>query len=96
MAAIKTQINNKTDTTPESLNNNFSLLQPTNTSTPITTNENNALLIKYLMKHGSSEIRERIMKNSDLDELVSITTKHEDIDDATRKLIRVSRALRFI
>jgi hypothetical protein len=56
----------------------------------------NALLIKYLMKHGSAEIRERIMKNSDLDELVSITTKHEDIDDATRKLIRVSRALRFI
>jgi hypothetical protein len=56
----------------------------------------NALLIKYLMKNGSGELRDRIMKNPDLDELVSITTRHEDIDDLTRKLIRVSRALRFM
>lgn len=56
----------------------------------------NALLIKYIMKQGSPDIRDRIMKNPNLDDLVSITTKHEDIDDITRKLIRVSRVLRFI
>jgi hypothetical protein len=59
-------------------------------------NNANALLIKYLMKNGTHQIKERIIKNSDLDDLVSITTKHEDIDDLTRKLIRVSKALRLM
>jgi hypothetical protein len=55
----------------------------------------NALLIKYLMKNGSYQLKNRIIKNRELDDLVNITTKHEDIDDLTRKLIRAARVLRF-
>jgi hypothetical protein len=58
-------------------------------------NNANALLIKYLMKNGSFAIKDRIIKNRELDDLVNITTKHEDIDDLTRKLIRAARVLRF-
>lgn len=58
-------------------------------------NNANALLIKYLMKNGSYGLKNRIIKNRELDDLVNITTRHEDIDDLTRKLIRAARVLRF-
>ena len=58
-------------------------------------NNANALLIKYLMKNGTFELKNRIIKNRELDDLVNITTRHEDIDDLTRKLIRAARVLRF-
>ena len=56
----------------------------------------NALLIKYLMKNGSHDIRNAILDKHELEDLVTLTTRHEDIDDLTRKLIKVSRALRLM
>lgn len=55
-----------------------------------------ALLIKYLLKNGSVRLKGIIGENDDLQELVNITTRGEDIDELTKKLIKVSRALRFI
>ncbi len=40
-------------------------------------------------------MKDRIIKNRELDALVNITTKHEDIDDLTRKIIRAAIVLRF-
>ena len=55
-----------------------------------------ALLIKYLLKKGSMDLKRAIGENDDLSDLVDMTTRHEDMDDLTRKLIDVSRALRFV
>jgi hypothetical protein len=55
-----------------------------------------ALLIKYLLKKGSMDLKREIGENDKLSDLVDMTTKHEDMDELTRKLIDVSRALRFV
>lgn len=55
-----------------------------------------ALLLKYLLKKGSMNLKRAISENRDLSDLVDMTTRHEDMDDLTRKLIDVSRALRFV
>jgi hypothetical protein len=59
-------------------------------------NNAKALLLKYFLKHGSSELRESISANDDLEELVDLTTTHEDLDDLTKKLIKMSRILRYV
>ena len=55
-----------------------------------------ALLIKYLLKKGSMDLKRTIGENDALSDLVDMTTRQEDMDDLTRKLIDVSRALRFV
>lgn len=69
-------------------------VDPGQENTQIGTNAK-AILLKYLMKNGSNELRNAITSNPRLDDLLDITTKHQDINDLTRKLIDVSRALRF-
>ena len=48
------------------------------------------------MKNGSNELKAAITSKPELDDLLDITTRHEDINDLTRKLIDVSRALRLV
>lgn len=55
-----------------------------------------AILIKYLLNTGTAELKEAIMENPKLDDLIDLTTRHEDINDLTRKLIDISRALRLV
>lgn len=55
-----------------------------------------ALLIKFLLKEGSMEIKGLISTNPDLDELVKYSTSYEDIDQLTRKLIKASKLLKYI
>lgn len=55
-----------------------------------------AILLKYLMKNGSNELKAAITSRPELDDLLDISTRHEDINDLTRKLIDVSRALRLV
>ena len=42
------------------------------------------------------DLKREIGENDKLSDLVDMTTKHEDMDELTRKLIDVSRALRFV
>jgi hypothetical protein len=69
-------------------------VDPGQENTQIGTNAK-AILLKYLMKNGSAALRSQITSSSQLDDLLDLTTKHLDINDLTRKLIDVSRALRF-
>ena len=69
-------------------------VDPGEENTQIGTNAK-AILLKYLMKNGSAALRSQITSNPQLDDLLDLTTKHQDINDLTRKLIDVSRALRF-
>lgn len=55
-----------------------------------------ALLIKYLLEKGSLGLKKQITTNPKLQEYVELTTKHPDLDELTKKLIRVSKALRFM
>ena len=70
-------------------------VDPGQENTQIGTNAK-AILIKYLMKNGSNQLRQAITSNPGLDDLLDIATKQQDINDLTRKLIDVSRALRFV
>jgi len=56
----------------------------------------NALLLKYLMANGSAEMREAITSKPELQELVDMSTRHEDLDAITRKLIALSRKLKMV
>lgn len=55
-----------------------------------------ALLVKYFLKNGSLELKAKISENPDLKDLVTFATSHEDIDQLTKKLIQVSKLLKFI
>jgi hypothetical protein len=55
-----------------------------------------ALLIKYFLKNGSMDLKGMITSNPQLEELVTFATSHEDIDQMTKKLIQVSKLLKFI
>jgi hypothetical protein len=55
-----------------------------------------ALLLKYLLKKGSMDLKGAIGENDELSDLVDLTTRHEDMDDLTKRLINVSRALRYV
>ena len=70
-------------------------VDPGEENTQIGTNAK-AILLKYLMKNGSNDLKNAITSRSELDDLLDITTRHEDINDLTRKLIDVSRALRLV
>jgi hypothetical protein len=59
-------------------------------------NNAKALLIKYLLNKGSVALKGVIGENDNLQDLVDLTTKHEDVDALTKQLIKVSRALRYI
>ncbi len=55
-----------------------------------------ALLIKYLLKNGSFDLKSQITENPKLRDLVDFSTKHEDIDVMTKKLIRAAKAIKYI
>lgn len=55
-----------------------------------------ALLIKYLLKNGSQEIKDMITRNEKMDKYVDLTTKVEDLDGLTKRLINISRSLRYV
>lgn len=55
-----------------------------------------ALLIKYLLKNGSMDIKSLITGNDKMQVYVDLTTKVEDLDGLTKKLINISRSLRYI
>lgn len=55
-----------------------------------------ALLIKYLLNNGSMELKQSITSNSNLTKYVELTTKHEDLDALTKRLINVSKSLKYI
>jgi hypothetical protein len=55
-----------------------------------------ALLIKYLLKEGSMDLKGAITTNPDLKELVDFSTSREDIDELTKKLIKASKLLKYI
>jgi len=55
-----------------------------------------AILIKYLLKNGSQEIRDMIVGNEKIEKYVDLTTKVDDLDGLTKKLINISRSLRYI
>lgn len=55
-----------------------------------------ALLIKYLLKNGSQDIRDMIVGNEKMEKYVELTTKVEDLDGLTKRLINISRSLRYV
>jgi hypothetical protein len=55
-----------------------------------------ALLIKYLLKEGSMDLKGAITTNPDLKELVDFSTSREDIDELTKRLIKASKLLKYI
>jgi hypothetical protein len=55
-----------------------------------------AILIKYLLKEGSMSIKSLITGNEKMNQYVDMATKIEDIDGLTKRLINVSRALRYV
>lgn len=55
-----------------------------------------AILIKYLLKEGSMSVKSLITGNDRMSKYVDMATKIEDIDGLTKRLINVSRALRFV
>ena len=55
-----------------------------------------ALLIKYLLKNGSQEIKDMITRNEKMEKYVDLTTKVEDLDGLTKRLINISRSLRYV
>jgi hypothetical protein len=55
-----------------------------------------AILIKYLLKEGSMSIKSLITGNEKMAQYVDMATKIEDIDGLTKRLINVSRALRYV
>lgn len=55
-----------------------------------------AILIKYLLKEGSMAIKSLITGNDKMSQYVDMATKIEDIDGLTKRLINVSRALRYV
>jgi len=55
-----------------------------------------AILIKYLLKEGSMDIKSMITGNDKMSQYVDMATKIEDIDGLTKRLINVSKALRYV
>ena len=55
-----------------------------------------AILIKYLLKEGSMSIKSLITGNDKVAQYVDMATRIEDIDGLTKRLINVSRALRYV
>ena len=55
-----------------------------------------ALLLKFLLKKGSMDLKGTIADSEELQDLVDLTTRYEDMDDLTKRLINVSRALRYV
>lgn len=55
-----------------------------------------AILIKYLLKEGSMSIKSLIGGNDKMNQYVDMATKIEDIDGLTKRLINVSKALRYV
>ena len=55
-----------------------------------------AILIKYLLKNGSQEIKDLIVGNEKMEKYVELTTKVEDLDGLTKRLINISRSLRYV
>ena len=55
-----------------------------------------AILIKYLLKEGSMSVKSLITGNDKMTRYVDMATKIEDIDGLTKRLINVSRALRYV
>jgi hypothetical protein len=70
-------------------------IEPGEENSPIHTNAK-ALLIKYLLSKGSVALKGVIAENDNLQDLVDLTTRHEDVDALTKQLIKVSRALRYV
>jgi hypothetical protein len=70
-------------------------VEPGEENTPIHNNAK-ALLIKYLLSKGSVALKGVIAENDNLQDLVDLTTRHEDVDALTKQLIKVSRALRYV
>ena len=55
-----------------------------------------ALIIKFLLAKGSNELKKKIEENSKMAKYVDMTTRIEDIDGLTRRLINVAKSLRYI
>lgn len=55
-----------------------------------------ALLIKYLLKNGSPQLREAITSKEELQELVEYTTTTEDLDTNARELIELFKSLKYV
>lgn len=55
-----------------------------------------ALLVKYLLKNGSITLKGEITNKSELKALVDFSTRHEDIDVMTKRLIKASKALIYV
>jgi hypothetical protein len=55
-----------------------------------------AILIKYLLKEGSMSVKSLITGNDRMSQYVDMATRIEDIDGLTKRLINVSRALRYV
>lgn len=59
-------------------------------------NNAKALLIKYLLKKGSQELKDLINNNTNLQPLISYASSVEDLDSVTMKLIKAYKALQFV
>jgi hypothetical protein len=55
----------------------------------------NAILLKYLYENGSSDLKDRITRSVELDELLDRVTKTEGFDELSKKILNISRLLRF-
>ena len=55
-----------------------------------------ALLVKYFMKKGSTELKDIINSKENLKDIVNYATSTEDIDSVTLKLIKAYKVLQFI
>jgi hypothetical protein len=59
-------------------------------------NNAKALLIKYLLKKGSQELKDLINNNTNLQPIISYASSVEDLDSVTMKLIKAYKALQFV
>lgn len=55
----------------------------------------NAILLKYLYEKGSEDLRDAITRSPELDELLDMVTKTEGFDELSKKILNISRLLRY-
>jgi hypothetical protein len=58
-------------------------------------NNANAILLKYLYENGSEQLRDAITRNVELDELLDKVTKTQGFDELSKKILDLSRLLRY-
>lgn len=64
-------------------------------NTPVHNNAK-ALLVKYILENGSTELKTLINENLNLQKYIDIVTKFKDIDSLTKRLINVANALKYV